>query len=131
MNQCAWHAQYIARPAQSQSQQTNQSHNTVPSEAAFLSTMKVSPRAGRTDGYGWVHADTGSGECKHLITDYLKCLRSRRGVNDDECRKLAKGYLGCRMDKYVSGPGVVVLVMMMVMGMARMGADCCCQTGRN
>ncbi|CAK39835.1 uncharacterized protein An08g01550 [Aspergillus niger] len=43
------------------------------------------------------------GECKHLITDYLKCLKSRRGVNDDECRKLAKSYLSCRMDQYVLG----------------------------
>lgn len=80
--------------------QTNQSHITVPSEAVFLSIMKVSLRAYQTDT---VHADNGSGECKHLITDYLKCLRSRRGTNDDECRKLAKGYLGCRMDKYVTG----------------------------
>ena len=42
-----------------------------------------------------------TGECKHLISSYLKCLKLSRGVNDEECRKLAKGYLGCRMDKYV------------------------------
>lgn len=39
------------------------------------------------------------GECKHLIQSYLKCLKLQRGVNDDECRLLAKGYLACRMDK--------------------------------
>ncbi|GKZ18963.1 cytochrome c oxidase assembly protein cox19 [Aspergillus brasiliensis] len=43
-------------------------------------------------------------ECKHLITDYLKCLKSRRGVNDDECRKLAKSYLSCRMDHNLMAP---------------------------
>lgn len=42
-----------------------------------------------------------AGECKHLIADYLKCLKSQRGVNDEECRRLAKGYLSCRMEKYV------------------------------
>ncbi|EAW07858.1 coiled-coil-helix-coiled-coil-helix domain-containing protein [Aspergillus clavatus NRRL 1] len=42
------------------------------------------------------------GECKHLISQYLKCLKLQGGVNNEECRKLAKGYLSCRMDKYVS-----------------------------
>lgn len=31
---------------------------------------------------------------------YLKCLRSKRGVNEDECRQLSKSYLKCRMDRY-------------------------------
>ncbi|PKY06084.1 putative cytochrome c oxidase assembly protein Cox19 [Aspergillus campestris IBT 28561] len=44
------------------------------------------------------------GECKHLISSYLKCIKSSRGVNDEECRKLAKGYLGCRMDKNLMAP---------------------------
>ncbi|KAL2011692.1 hypothetical protein VTN00DRAFT_4410 [Thermoascus crustaceus] len=44
------------------------------------------------------------GECKHLISTYLKCLKSRKGVNDEECRKLAKGYLSCRMDKNLMAP---------------------------
>ncbi|KAE8153476.1 hypothetical protein BDV25DRAFT_149209 [Aspergillus avenaceus] len=44
------------------------------------------------------------GECKHLIKDYLKCLKLQRGVNDDACRKLAKGYLACRMDKNLMAP---------------------------
>lgn len=38
-------------------------------------------------------------ECKHLVTTYLKCLKQNRGVNDDACRELAKGYLGCRMER--------------------------------
>jgi len=33
------------------------------------------------------------------MKNYLKCLRSHRGVNDDECRELSKGYLQCRMEK--------------------------------
>ena len=39
------------------------------------------------------------GECKSLISSYLRCLKSAKGVNDEECRVLAKGYLKCRMDK--------------------------------
>lgn len=42
-----------------------------------------------------------TGECKFLIASYLHCLKSAGGVNDESCRKLAKGYLGCRMDKCV------------------------------
>ena len=38
-------------------------------------------------------------ECKHLISSYLRCLRNQRGKNDEDCRELAKGYLGCRMEK--------------------------------
>ncbi|KAJ9301552.1 hypothetical protein DTO271G3_1687 [Paecilomyces variotii] len=44
------------------------------------------------------------GECKHLISEYIKCLKSQKGVNDERCRKLAKGYLGCRMDKNLMAP---------------------------
>lgn len=51
------------------------------------------------------------GECKHLIQSYLKCLKLQRGVNDEECRKLAKGYLACRMDKYVSLDVILCVVM--------------------
>ena len=43
-----------------------------------------------------------TGECKAIIASYLQCLKSAGGVNDERCRKLAKGYLGCRMDKCVS-----------------------------
>ncbi|GAM41364.1 cytochrome c oxidase assembly protein [Talaromyces pinophilus] len=42
------------------------------------------------------------GECKHLIQNYLKCLKSQGGVNNEDCRKLAKGYLSCRMDKLLT-----------------------------
>lgn len=40
-------------------------------------------------------------ECKHLISSYLRCLKSQNppGKNNPECRVLAKGYLACRMEK--------------------------------
>lgn len=40
-------------------------------------------------------------ECKHIISSYLRCLRRQNppGKNNEECRVLAKEYLGCRMDK--------------------------------
>ncbi|KAN0069975.1 cytochrome c oxidase [Elaphomyces granulatus] len=44
------------------------------------------------------------GECKHLISDYLKCLKTRNGVNDEQCRKLAREYLSCRMEKNLMAP---------------------------
>lgn len=31
---------------------------------------------------------------------YLACMKLKRGMNDPECRNLAKDYLTCRMDKY-------------------------------
>lgn len=30
---------------------------------------------------------------------YLSCMKKVRGVNEDECRNLAKSYLACRMDR--------------------------------
>ncbi len=33
--------------------------------------------------------------------DYLTCVRKNKGMNDPECRTLAKNYLSCRMDKCV------------------------------
>ncbi|KUM64101.1 hypothetical protein ACN42_g2978 [Penicillium freii] len=39
------------------------------------------------------------GECKHVISGYLKCIKMNKGTNDEACRKLAKEYLACRMDK--------------------------------
>lgn len=41
------------------------------------------------------------GECKPLIAEYLRCLRRVKGMNDAECRTMAKHYLKCRMDQYV------------------------------
>ena len=40
-------------------------------------------------------------ECKHLISSYLRCLKSQNtpGENRAECRLLAKDYLHCRMEK--------------------------------
>ncbi|KAI8254106.1 LIM domain-containing protein [Colletotrichum sp. SAR11_239] len=39
------------------------------------------------------------GECKHVISNYLECIKKVRGVNDAQCRDLAKSYLACRMDR--------------------------------
>lgn len=30
---------------------------------------------------------------------YLNCIKKVKGVNEDECRNLAKSYLSCRMDR--------------------------------
>ncbi len=45
---------------------------------------------------------TFSGECKHIMSSYLSCLRQHRGVNENECRMLSKSYLQCRMDRYTN-----------------------------
>ncbi|KAK2752830.1 Cytochrome c oxidase assembly protein cox19 [Onygenales sp. PD_40] len=44
------------------------------------------------------------GECKFVISSYLQCLKKGGGVNDEACRKLAKTYLTCRMDKNLMAP---------------------------
>ncbi|OQD94396.1 hypothetical protein PENSOL_c026G07699 [Penicillium solitum] len=49
------------------------------------------------------HEDT-AGECKHVISGYLKCIKMNKGTNDEACRKLAKEYLACRMDKNLMAP---------------------------
>lgn len=33
------------------------------------------------------------------MTKYLACMKKVKGMNDPECRDLAKSYLVCRMDK--------------------------------
>lgn len=33
------------------------------------------------------------------MKQYLKCIRSAKGVNSEECRRLSQGYLQCRMDR--------------------------------
>ncbi|KAJ5587794.1 uncharacterized protein N7459_003559 [Penicillium hispanicum] len=43
-------------------------------------------------------------ECKHIISGYLKCIKSKQGTNDEACRRLAKDYLACRMDKNLMAP---------------------------
>lgn len=42
-----------------------------------------------------------AGECKDVMLGYLSCMKSKKGMNDPECRNLAKSYLSCRMDRYV------------------------------
>ncbi|KAF2447388.1 hypothetical protein P171DRAFT_224037 [Karstenula rhodostoma CBS 690.94] len=44
------------------------------------------------------------GECKHIISRYLSCIRSHRGTNDAACRELSKQYLTCRMDRNLMAP---------------------------
>ncbi|KAL2269919.1 hypothetical protein VTJ83DRAFT_2103 [Remersonia thermophila] len=39
------------------------------------------------------------GECKDAMMSYLGCLKKVKGVNENECRLLAKSYLACRMDR--------------------------------
>ncbi|KAL1883842.1 hypothetical protein VTK73DRAFT_7630 [Phialemonium thermophilum] len=39
------------------------------------------------------------GECKQAMTAYLSCIKKVRGVNEDQCRDLAKSYLACRMER--------------------------------
>ncbi|KAK0730544.1 cytochrome c oxidase assembly protein COX19 [Lasiosphaeris hirsuta] len=39
------------------------------------------------------------GECKDVMMTYLACIKKVKGVNEDECRMLAKNYLRCRMDR--------------------------------
>ncbi|KAK0633560.1 cytochrome c oxidase assembly protein COX19 [Immersiella caudata] len=39
------------------------------------------------------------GECKNFMVPYLACIKKVKGVNEDQCRELAKAYLSCRMDR--------------------------------
>lgn len=39
------------------------------------------------------------GECKQVMMDYLGCIKKVKGMNDNECRNIAKSYLSCRMDR--------------------------------
>ncbi|GAB7361167.1 hypothetical protein MBLNU230_g1200t1 [Neophaeotheca triangularis] len=43
-------------------------------------------------------------ECQPIMKEYLKCLKSARGVNSEECRGLSKAYLGCRMERNLMAP---------------------------
>lgn len=36
------------------------------------------------------------------MTAYLACIKRVKGVNEDQCRELAKSYLTCRMDRCVT-----------------------------
>ena len=43
-------------------------------------------------------------ECQPLMKQYLRCLKTARGVNSPECRELSKGYLNCRMERGLMAP---------------------------
>ncbi|KAF2214963.1 hypothetical protein CERZMDRAFT_95339 [Cercospora zeae-maydis SCOH1-5] len=43
-------------------------------------------------------------ECQPIMKQYLRCIKSKRGVNDEECRQLSKSYLQCRMDRNLMAP---------------------------
>ena len=36
-----------------------------------------------------------------MMTSYLACMKKVKGMNDPECRDLAKSYLSCRMERFV------------------------------
>ncbi|KAF8474788.1 hypothetical protein BDZ91DRAFT_690486 [Kalaharituber pfeilii] len=44
------------------------------------------------------------GECKPVMMEYLACLKRVKGVNEHECRMLAKKYLRCRMERSLMAP---------------------------
>ncbi len=66
-------------------------------EAASRWTTKASTTLYREPGEQR-HTD-GAGECKKVMMDYLTCMKKVRGVNEDECRGIAKSYLACRMER--------------------------------
>lgn len=62
---------------------------------------------GRPPGFSTLTAtapDRGSfpldheGECKSVMSDYMKCLKANKH-DSGECRALSRKYLECRMDK--------------------------------
>ncbi|KAJ5151939.1 hypothetical protein N7492_010234, partial [Penicillium capsulatum] len=88
-----------------------QAHAVNQSVGASLSTMKVSHSSNPTfrqpePPTPRIHPDIVRllGECKHIISGYLKCIKLNKGTNDEACRKLAKDYLTCRMDKNLMAP---------------------------
>lgn len=52
---------------------------------------------------------------------YLDCMKKNKGMNDPECRNLAKSYLACRMDRCV--PGVICNGLMLNHGRNLMAKD--------
>ena len=46
------------------------------------------------------------------MTSYLACMKKRKGMNDPECRDLAKSYLSCRMERYCHVISGVLHVLM-------------------
>ncbi|KAK3337365.1 hypothetical protein B0T19DRAFT_70540 [Cercophora scortea] len=66
--------------------------STFGSPGALPTTKPVPPQRG---SFPLDH----DGECKHIMADYLACIKKVKGVNEDACRNLAKSYLACRMDR--------------------------------
>ncbi|KAK7745405.1 Cytochrome c oxidase assembly protein cox19 [Cytospora paraplurivora] len=42
--------------------------------------------------------------CTDVMKKYLTCIKKVKGVNENECRELAKSYLSCRMDRNLMAP---------------------------
>ncbi|KAF1984704.1 hypothetical protein K402DRAFT_395402 [Aulographum hederae CBS 113979] len=42
--------------------------------------------------------------CASKMKDYLTCIRAHRGMNDEACRQISKGYLVCRMENNLMAP---------------------------
>jgi hypothetical protein len=61
--------------------------------------MKVSPVHSLTYNGPFSCLITKIGECTAVMKSYLECIKKVRGVNEDQCRNLAKSYLACRMDQ--------------------------------
>ena len=38
------------------------------------------------------------------MQSYLECVKKKKGMNDPECRDIAKAYLTCRMDRCAKTP---------------------------
>ncbi|KAJ5872423.1 uncharacterized protein N7529_004776 [Penicillium soppii] len=72
---------------------------------SFAATWRRSKKVGKTNRNSGLSANLNyAGECKHIISGYLKCIKLNKGTNDEACRKLAKDYLACRMDKNLMAP---------------------------
>ena len=59
-----------------------------------------------------VEADNLIGECKDVMVKYLACIKKVKGTNEEECRGIAKSYLGCRMDRYGTYTNPIELLVM-------------------
>lgn len=44
------------------------------------------------------------GECKSIISGYIRCLKRAGGTNNNDCRLMAKDYLKCRMEHNLMAP---------------------------
>lgn len=74
-------------------------HPQVPSEEASPWITTVSPQPCIPRDTPLSHAHHLPGECKDAMMTYLACIKKVKGVNENQCRNLAKSYLNCRMDR--------------------------------